>query len=233
MNRAEQVLKALLEPALREHGFKPISSHLGFRRRASFGFHYLSFSGFAMAAGGPYVVNVGLGVRHNRVDEIVNQLGHIWGSANQKNTTTVYRGLELFPFDARRDGRKVIASERVEQDARSLASDVLAMLLADGLEFFSRYSDLQECSVGLNTPIEAHTHQLCNNFPLRAYYGVVAAALTQPERVPSLIQSYVDFALQGGAAEVMMYEVGKELSGVDAIARRLNFLAETAHATSL
>ncbi|RYG17844.1 MAG: hypothetical protein EON96_05975 [Caulobacteraceae bacterium] len=127
----------------------------------------------------------------------------------------------------------MIASERLEQDARSAATDVLEMLLSDGLEFFNRYSDLQECSVGLNAPIKARTHQLCNNFPLRAYYGVVAAALTQPERVPSLIQSYVDFALQSGAAEMMMYEVGKELSGVDAIALRLKFLSEIARATSL
>lgn len=178
------------------------------------------------------MVNVGLGVRHNRVDEIVNQLGHVWGSANQKNTTTVYRGLELFPFNARRDGRKMLASEQVEREARSMASDVLAMFAADGLDFFRHYSDLQECSVGLNAPIETRTHQLCNNFPLRAYYGIVAAALTQPERLPSLIQSYVEYALHSGAGETIMYEVGKELSGVDAIARRLEFLADTARATS-
>ncbi|WP_374599908.1 hypothetical protein [Brevundimonas sp.] len=231
MNQAEQALKALLDPMLRDQGFKPNSSNLGFRRRTSFGFHYLSLPVFAMQQGGPYVVNVGLGVRHDRVDEIVNQLGHVWGSANQRNTTTVYRGLEFFPFDASRDGPKTIDFERIELEAHSIASDVSAMLLADGFGFLHAYSDIHECSVGLNAPINVRTHQLCNNFPLRAYYGVVAAALAQPERLPSLIQSYTDFAQQEGAVEIMMYEVGKELSGIEAIAYRLEFLARTARST--
>ncbi len=232
MNKAEQVLKALLEPMLRERGFKPVSSHLGFRRRTSLGFDYLSFPGFATGSGGTYVVNLGLGVRHNRIDEIVNQLGHIWGTANQRNTTTVYRGLEFFPFDAQRDGRKVITLERVELEAHSVASDISAMLLSDGFKFFQSYSDIRECSIGLNTPIKTRAHQLCNSFPLRAYYGVAAAGLSQPERVPELIRSYIDFARQDGAADILMYEVGRELSGIEAIASRLEFVARTALASA-
>lgn len=228
MNQAEQALKALLEPMLREQGFNPVASHLGFRRRTDFGFHYLSFPSFAWGNGGPYVINVGLGVRHNRVDEIVNRLGHVWGKANQKVTTTVYRGLEFFPFDAQRDGRKTIAPDQLELGAQSVASDISAMLLADGYEFFRNYSDAHECSVGLNAPIEARTHPLHNNFPLRAYYGVAAAGLTQPERVPSLIESYTEFARRDGAVEILAYDVGKELSGVDAIASRLEFVAKAA-----
>lgn len=232
MNQAEHALKALLEPMLREQGFKPQASHLGFKRRTSFGFHELSLPSFAMGKGGPYVVNVGLGVRHNQIDEIVNRLGHIWGEANQMNTTTVYRGLEYFPFDSQRDGRKVIASNRVDADARSVALDVSAMLLADGFEFFRRYSDLGECSVGLNAPIEARTHPLLNNFPLRAYYGVVAAALTQPERVPCLVQSYTEFVRRDAVPDNLVYEVGKQHSGIDAIAARLEFVAEAAMASA-
>lgn len=228
MNQAEQILKALLEPMLREQGFRPVASHLGFKRRTGFGFHYVSLPSFAMGKGGPYVVNVGLGVRHNQIDEIVNRLGHIWGEANQKNTTSVYRGLELFPFDAARDGRKEISADHVDADAHSVAADILAMLFADGFEFLRVYSDVHECSIGLNEPIEARTHPLLNNFPLRAYYGVAAAALTQPERVPSLVQSYLDFARRDRVVDPLMYEVGKGLSGIEAIAARLEFIAEAA-----
>lgn len=228
MNQAEQALKALLEPMLREQGFKPLSSHLGFKRRTSFGFHELSIPSFAMGKGGPYVVNVGLGVRHNQVDDIVNRLGHIWGEANQRNTTTVYRGLGYFPFDADRDGQKVISSDQLDANANSVASNISAMLSADGFDFFRIYSDVCECSVGLNAPGEASTHPLLNNFPLRAYYGVAAAALSQPERVPSLLQSYADLARQNGLIDNGVYEVGKELTGIDAIVARLEFVAEAA-----
>ena len=228
MNQAETALKELLEPVLREHGFKPQSSGLSFKRRTSFGFHELSLPSFAWAAGGPYVVNVGLGVRHNRIDLVVNRLGHIWGEANQKNTTTVYRGLGFFPFNAGRDGEKTISSEHVSTDAASVASDVSLMLAADGLEFYDRYSELRECSLGLNSPIEVQTHPLLNRFPMRAYYGVAAAALAQPERVQSLIRSYTDFAVREGIPDEGVYEVGKELTGVDAIAARLEFVAQAA-----
>lgn len=227
MNQAEQTLKTLLEPMLREQGFKPLSQ-LGFKRRTSFGFHYLSLPSFAMGKGGPYVVNVGLGVRHNQIDEIVNRLGHIWGEANQRNTTTVYRGLEHFPFDAARDGRKVIYLDRLAAEAQSVASCIQAMLLDDGFEFFRRYSEVYECSVGLNEPIEAQTHPLHNSFQVRAYYGVAAATLTQPERVSSLIREYADFARRSGVSNTPVFEVGKELSGADAVVARLEFVAEAA-----
>lgn len=228
MNQAEEELKALLAPALREQGFKPQSSHLGFKRRTSFGFHELSLPSFAWAAGGPYVVNVGLAVRHHRVERIVNQLGHIWGEANQKNTTTVYRGLRFFPFDAERDGEKTIYSERLSNDAASVASDILLMLRADGYNFYERYSGLQDCAIGLNDPIETQTHPLINRFPLRAYYGVAAAGLVQQERVPSLIRSYIDFAQRGGIPDDGVYEIGKELTGLDAIEARLEFVGQAA-----
>lgn len=232
MNQAEMALKASLEPTLREQGFRPQSSGLAFRRRTSFGFHELSLPSFAWAAGGPYVVNVGLGVRHNRIDLVVNRLGHIWGEANQKNTTTVYRGLGFFPFEAGRDGEKTILSERMTEDAASVALDISLMLAADGYGFYERYSDLRECSIGLNAPIETRTHPLSNRFPMRAYYGVAAAALAQPERVQSLIHSYTDFARREGILDDGVYEVGKELTGVDGIAARLEFVAQTAIAST-
>lgn len=232
MNRAENALKEQLEPMLREHGFKRQASGLAFKRRTAFGFHYLSIPSFAMGQGGPYVVNVGLGVRHNQIDNVVNRLGHIWGESNQKNTVTVYRGLEYFPFDSERDGRKVIGTDHVDSESNTVASNISAMLFADGFDFFRMYSDARECSRGLNEPIEATTHPLFNNFPKRAYYGVAAAALSEPERVQPLVQSYADYARTSNVVDNGVYDVGKELSGIDAIVARLEFVAEAGLAST-
>lgn len=106
------------------------------------------------------------------------------------------------------------------------------MLLVDGFDFFRLYSNVYECAVGLNTPIESRNHPLSNSFTPRAYYGVVAAALAQPERVESLIQSYIDFARREGVRESIVFDVGKELSEIDALASRLEFVAEAALAAA-
>lgn len=119
----------------------------------------------------------------------------------------------------------------MEAEAQSVASSISAMLLDDGFEFFRVYSDLHECSLGLNEPVEAHTHPLHNSFQLRAYYGVAAAALTQPERVSSLIRDYTDVARKGGVSNTPVFEVGKELSGADAVASRLEFVVKAARAS--
>lgn len=231
MNQAEFALQATIEPLLKEQGFRRRASGLTYSCRTNFGFHYLSITSFAMAQGGPYVFNAGLGVRHNRIDEVVNQLGHVWGETNRKNTTTVFRGLEFFPFDPKRDGRRVIAAEQIDAGIKTFASDLSAMLLTDGMQFFQSYSDVLNCSIGLNAPIDTRTHPLCNNFPLRAYYGVAAAALAQPKRVPLLLQSYAEFARDNGISDNRVYDVGKDLSGVDAIVFRLEFIADTTRAS--
>jgi hypothetical protein len=218
-----------LEAALREHGFKANRSEWSFKRREKHGFSYLSLPGFPVPGTGGYqVIEVGLGVRHDRVDDVVNQLGHIWGDANRKNTTTVYRGLGFYPFDESRDARKIVRFEHAETDAKKACFDILEMMSKDGLQFFSRYSDLLECSRGLNAPIETRTHPLCNNYPLRAYYGVAAAAFAEPERVPNLISEHLAYARDFEVVDNGVYDVAKDLKGLEAIEARLNFLVELA-----
>lgn len=175
--------------------------------------------------GGYQVVKCGLGVRHDRVDDIVNQLGHIWGDANRKNTTTVYRGLEFFPFVAARDEKQIIRFPHADEDAAVAAENILAMLNEDGFAFFERYSSLEECAQDLNDPIETRTHPLCNGMPGRAYYGVAAAALTQPDRVTSLVREYVEFIRSSGVVDPGMYDVGNDKTGIDAIVERLETVA--------
>lgn len=223
MNRAVKSLVDQLLPLMESRGFKlKKGADVAFVKRERFGFLYLSLPSFPMPEDGGYqVVKCGLGVRHDRVDDIVNQLGHIWGDANRKNTTTIYRGLEFFPFVAARDEKQVIRFSHVDEDAVVAAENIRAMLDEDGFAFFDRYSSLEECAQGLNDPIEARTHPLCNGFPLRAYYGVAAAALTQPDRVAGLVRDYVEFIRSSGVVDPLMYDVGKDQTGIDAIVERL------------
>lgn len=227
LNRAVKSLVDRLQPMLEGRGFKLKKGlDVAFSKRERFGFLYISLPSFPMPENGGYqVVNCGLGVRHNRVDDVVNQLGHIWGDANRKNTTTVYRGLQFFPFEAERDEKQVIRFPYVDEDAAVAAANLSAMLEGDGFAFFERYSSLEECARGLNEPIETRTHPLCNGFPLRAYYGVAAAALTEPDRVPSLVQRYVEFIRSSGVVDPLMYDVAKDKTGVDAMTERLETMA--------
>jgi hypothetical protein len=217
-----------VRPTLASRGFKLKKSidAAYFTKREKFGFLELSLPSFGRAENGGYqVISPGLGVRHDRVDDIVNQLGHIWGDANRKNTKTVYRGLEFFPFVAARDAKQIIRFPHVEEDADLAAADIIAMLEVDGFAFFERYSLLEECARGLNEPIETRTHPLCNGFPLRAYYGVAAAALTKPSRVPSLVEEYVEYIRGSGAVDPLMYDVAKNKTGIDAMVERLETVA--------
>ncbi len=218
-----------IKPMLEKQGFKFRASDLSFKKKQEFGFSYLSFPSFPMGDDGGYqVIITGLGVRHDRIDDIVNQLGHIWGDDNRKGTTTVYRGLEFFPFDPERDGRKIVRFPHVEEDAEVVAASLAAMLAGDGFAFYDRYASLVECSRGLNDPIDAMTHPLLNRFPMRAYYGVACAALAEPERVPALIREYTDIVRRSEVIDVGVYDVAKDLPGVEGIIARINAVAEMA-----
>lgn len=224
LNRAIKALVDLVLPTMEGRGFKlrKAVDAAYFIKREKFGFFEFSLPSFVMPESGGYqVVNPGLGVRQNRVDDIVNQLGHIWGDANRKNTTTIYRGLKFFPFVAGRDERQIIRFPHVEEDAPVAAANIIEMLESDGFAFFDRYSSLTECAQGLNEPIQTLTHPLCNGFPLRAYYGVTAAALVEPDRVSALVREYVDYIRDSGAVDPLIYDVAKDKTGVEAMAERL------------
>lgn len=227
MNRAIKALAELIFPTLEVQGFKIKKGlDVAFVKRQPMGFLYLSFPSFSMPENGGYqVVNCGLGVRHDQVDDIVNQLGHIWGDDNRQNTTTVYRGLKFFPFVAGRDQQHIIRFPNVEKDVAVAAMNIIAMLESDGFAFFDRYSSLAECVEGLNDPIETLTHPLCNAFPLRAYYGVAAAALIEPDYVPNLVREYVDYIHNCGAVDPLMYDVARDNTGIDAMIERLEMVA--------
>jgi hypothetical protein len=229
LNRASQLLADALASFLEQRGFKFRKALDAFVKRERFGFSKLSLPSFSMGGNsdGWYEINIGLAVRHDAVDRVVNTLGHIWGEANQKGTSTVYRGLQFFPF-AGHPGSFQIASNAVDRDVKKAKAEIEAMLSAGGFKFFEEYSSVLRCSIGLNDPIETRTHPLCNSFPLRAYYGVAAAGLSQPERVPELIRKYAEFAEAEGMVDSAVYDVGRELTGLEAINVRFHAVASRA-----
>ena len=165
MNKAIDTLAPLISPVLERRGFKFRKSDASYFKREKFGFLYFSLvSHLVSDSGGYYVVEYGLGARHDRVDNIVNQLGHIWGDAYRKRTTTVYRGLTFFPFDSKRDGRQLIHSSNIRIDAAAASDNIVGMLEESGLDFYDRYSSLVECARGLNVPIGLDLTRSVTNF---------------------------------------------------------------------
>jgi hypothetical protein len=172
-------------------------------------------------------MQVGLSVRHDRVDEIVNRLGHIWGANNQKQTTTIYRGLGFFPFDENLSD-DLIRRDSLTTDAASVSGRIEAMMAAHGDAFFERYASLLECSRGLNDPIETGTHPLLNSYPKRAYYGIAAAGLAEPERMRELVEAHTAYCRKQGWIDPGVYDVGHGLPAPDAIQLRFSKVAELA-----
>lgn len=107
INLAKNAVFDRCDNILNGDGFKLIRSRSSYVRRTEFGFMSVSISGYDEADGGDTVLHVGLGVRHDNVDNIVNELGHVVGKFTSY-TTTVFRGLEHFPFIHGRDSCYII-----------------------------------------------------------------------------------------------------------------------------
>lgn len=227
MNAADKLIVEHLAKPMEERGFKYQKSHVGFVQKRDFGFVRLACHSSLIGHLGGFQLQVGLAVRHDRVDNIVDRLGHIWGEANQKKTTTVYRGLGFFPFDADLS-EDVVRSDRLDADAASASSRIKSMMDRHGDAFFERYSSLLECSRGLNDPIETRTYSLLNAYPQRAYYGIAAAGLAEPTRVPELVEAYTAFSRESGWADPLTYDVGHGAPAADAIQLRFKTIAEMA-----
>lgn len=226
MSQAAQALAGRLSPFMKARGFVFRKASEAFVRKEEFGFSKLSLPSFFTGVdGGRQRFSPGLAVRHNRVDDVVNQLGHIYGDDNRRNTTTIYRGLEFFPF--RPDDLSVLTVRlpELDRDVDVGAAAIERMMTDDGFAFLERYSSVLECSRGLNEPLAGQSHPLLNAFPLRAYYGVATAAVSEPERVASLVAAYAAL-VRGGMVDAGVYDVGADLTGPEAVIRRLEYVAE-------
>lgn len=195
MNNAEQKLVDELKPVFLSAGFKWLKARQMFVRKQDFGFFSVSWASYSTHEnGGQLVLTPLLGVRHDIVEDVVNELGLIYGDDNKKYTMTVDRGLGFFPFNNQKDYKQYIRPAFVDGDVQVAARNIASIFDEDGQEFFSRYASLLECSRGLNDPIDSISHQLCNNFPRRAYSGVASAFFAESYRVPQLLNQYLKFA---------------------------------------
>ena len=195
MNNAEKVLVGQLAPALAGAGFNWLKRQEMFIRKEPHGFSSFSWASYPTGEDGGRLELVPLlGVRHDVVEDAVNELGLIHGDDNKKFTATIDRGLGFFPFDESKDYKQYIRLNFADADIQKAAASISFMLGDEGREFFEKYSSLRECSQGLNDPIQSKTHPLCNNFPRRVYCGVAAAFFAENHRVPELVRQYLEFA---------------------------------------
>jgi hypothetical protein len=195
MNKIEKSLVEKLTPILAEAGFKWIMGRAIFLRKESYGFSSFSWASYqTMVDGGQIELVPLLAVRHNIVEDVVNELGLIHGESNKNFSATVDRGLGFFPFKNGEDEKQYIRILSPDLDIDNVAANVALIINGDGKNFFEKYSSLFDCSQGLNHPVESKDHPLCNNFPRRAYCGVAAAFFAENSRVHDLVSQYVEFS---------------------------------------
>lgn len=202
MNKAEKLLRDKLKPILSPMGFKWVQSRGMFVRREKYGFSAFFWTSFTTHEEGgrleliPFFV-----VRHNIVEDVVNQLDLIYGDDNKRYTPTVCRGLGYFPIQKDKQYIQYVRLASAEADIENVAYSFESVLADDGKAFFERYSSLKTCSQDLNNPIESRNHPLYNNFARRAYYGVATAWFSERESVACLVEGYRQFAMDSVAAE--------------------------------
>lgn len=195
MYQAEKIIVQKLKPLLKKTDFKWNAKREKYFRKTKYGFDdFFWVADETSEKGGALLLTPFFQVRHNKVDDIVNQLGLIYGEEGRKFTTTVSRGLGYFPIDKNKDYVQRIRLGVNELDMERAVQKFASLVNQEGEEFYEKYSSLLNCSKGLNEPIESMSHPLCNNFPLRAYYGVVTAYFSEKERVPDLLAQYTQYA---------------------------------------
>src|SRR6202012_2176436 len=92
MNNAEKALVNELAPLLSQHGFEWRAKRELFVRPALYGFSDFSWASFSTAEEGDKLeLRPAVGVRHDVVENIVNQLGLTFGDENKRYTATVLR----------------------------------------------------------------------------------------------------------------------------------------------
>jgi hypothetical protein len=205
MNAAEKILVELLCPELQDLGFAWRKGREMFVRQRAGGFDcFLWSSHSAHVEGGRLELVPIIGVRHDEVEHLVNQLGLIHGAENQRFTTTVDRGLGHFPLVDGKNYAQHIRLASAGPDLELVKKNFIEILTNEGASFFKKYASVLECSKGLNEPIASRTHPLCNNFPRRAYYGIACAAIAELHLVDLLLAKYKDYA-----AHVLPGQIGR------------------------
>ena len=219
MNNAEKLLVEKLKPLLSPLGFKWVRARDIYIRQEEYGFSSFCWASHStQEEGGRLEITPVLGVRHHVMEDVVNQLGLVYGDENKRYTATVEQGLGYFPLQAGKTYTQYVRLASFEFDVMQSATALAGILGEEGSEFFERYSSLLACSQGLNNQIESKSHPLCNNFPRRAYYGIATAWFAEKERVPDLTDRYLRFAKEALPSQYEQIEkkVSQLISVLDA-----------------
>lgn len=218
-----------LEEFMKMNGFKGSYKSMNFIKKEKFGFYNLIMTKFTMGGAGGWIeLNPVLQVRHSAVNEIVDSMGFIDGVENQRKSPTLYRGLAQFPFGEIKEWPHIIRFENFEIDKAAFTDKSISMMQKYGFDFFQGLSTIKLCSIGLNNPIKQIAHPLGNLFPKRAYYGLVSAVISEPERVDNLLNSYSEYVYEESIRDPLMYNIGMDLPPQEAIVKRCNHVVNLA-----
>ncbi|GAB2615438.1 hypothetical protein [Novilysobacter erysipheiresistens] len=173
-------------------GFRYIRKRNAFVRKEPHGFSQFLWATYPTVVGDATGQHYSLivGVRHDIVEDAVNQLGLIYGSDNQSATTTVDTPLEKFPLSAERQYSYFLPNSANEHDISAAASSIATSVENDLSGFYTRYASLQECAAGLNSKPTDRSHHLYNNLEPRMYRAIASAHLGRLPGFDSLLEQW-------------------------------------------
>lgn len=173
-------LAKAVEDVIASFGFRYVRKRNAFLRTAPHGFDQILWTShptqFSDRSGQQY--SLVSGVRHEVVEELVNQLGLVYDTENQRATTTVSSSLLYFPLNPGRSYSLFLPDKAAEPELNAAAMEISGILATDLLPFFNRYSSLVECAQGLESDQMARAHHLCNNYEQRMYRAIASSSLS-------------------------------------------------------
>ena len=189
-------LTEAIEPAFRAHGLKR-NKHGVFIRPTAHGFDNFLWATHPTVTASTELAqkySLLMGVRHNQVEDAVNQLEFIYGLENKKRTTTVSTPLELFPPTQQRAYSVVLEHNASDAAISIAAASIIDVLTADALPFYAAYASIEHCAAGLNSALDQRSHFLFNNYETRMYHAIAAAHFASPTGCHDVVQSWLSCA---------------------------------------
>ncbi|WP_298015779.1 hypothetical protein [uncultured Parasphingopyxis sp.] len=193
-----------LNPFFEKHGFKFIKSRNCFIRKNPAGFDKFGWSTYSLPTGpkwqaGYFEGYYGIGLRNDAVETVSRVTMPIHGADNQRYAFTIYRAMgfqgDYFSFDPSRDRGLCLRFDHLEEDVEETAIRIESMMTNDGFEWYERYSDPVTLSQDLNANFDfLSPNALVNNPQFLPLVAVSAACVAEPERVQTLIGSWLKAA---------------------------------------
>lgn len=173
-----------LEPLLGPANFKFRRSKNSYFRRTPYGFNEIAMTGCSPSRGVAqskiplYEGHVTLSLRHDNIQELMIPLKLHHSDKNDRNRPTVCRTVntQFHPFNEHRDKIFIISHTATEDDENFASMQILEMLSCDGLDWFEKYSNIENIEREINSPPAFDTHSLFNNSEGRSYSGIAVAS---------------------------------------------------------